>query len=77
MIPLSLSHFNSHRFAVFFLVRYHQSDFTGVASALIRMGATTGPVDEVKFGKELQIVIEKVTQMAPDIIVASTPDGTR
>ena len=53
-----------------------QSDFTGVASALIRMGATTGPVDEVKFGKELQIVIEKVTQMAPDIIVASTADGT-
>jgi hypothetical protein len=48
-----------------------------VASALIRMGATTGPVDEVKFGKELQIVIEKVTQMAPDIIVASTPDGMR
>lgn len=41
------------------------------------MGATTGPVDEVKFGKELQIVIEKVTQMAPDIIVASTPDGMR
>lgn len=40
------------------------------------MGATTGPVDEVKFGKELQIVIEKVTQMAPDIIVASTADGT-
>ena len=41
------------------------------------MGATTGPVDEVKFGKELQIVIEKVSQMAPDIIVASTADGTR
>ena len=39
------------------------------------MGATTGTVDEVKFGKELKIVFDKVSAMAPDIIVSSTLDG--
>jgi hypothetical protein len=52
-----------------------QSDYTGVASALVRMGATTGTVDEVKFGRELSIVFDKVSAMAPDIIVSSTLDG--
>jgi hypothetical protein len=52
-----------------------QSDYTGVASALVRMGATTGTVDEVKFGEELKIVFDKVSAMAPDIIVSSTLDG--
>jgi hypothetical protein len=39
------------------------------------MGATTGTVDEVKFGRELSIVFDKVSAMAPDIIVSSTLDG--
>lgn len=40
------------------------------------MGATTGTVNEAKFGRELQVVIEKITEMAPDIIVSASADGT-
>ena len=39
------------------------------------MGATTGTVNEAKFGRELQVVIEKITEMAPDIIVSASADG--
>jgi hypothetical protein len=69
-ITLSLSLSHTHTLSLI-----AQSDYSGVASALIRMGATTGTVDEVKFGKELKIVFDKVSAMAPDIIVSSTLDG--
>lgn len=48
-----------------------------MASALVRMGATTGPVDDVKFGMELEEVILKISAMTPDIVVSSssTPNG--
>ena len=48
-----------------------------MASALVRMGATSGPVDEAKFGRELEEVILKISAMTPDLIVSSstTPNG--
>ena len=49
-----------------------------MASALVRMGATSGPVDETKFGRELEEVILKISAMTPDLIVSSstTPIST-
>ena len=60
-----------------YYIIFGKSDYTGVASALVRMGATTGPVDEVKFGRELEEVILKISAMTPDLIVSSstTPNG--
>jgi aarF domain-containing kinase len=52
-----------------------ESDYSQVASALVRMGATSGTVDEVKFGRELEEVIQKITMLTPDVVLSSSPDG--
>jgi aarF domain-containing kinase len=39
------------------------------------MGATSGTVDEVKFGRELEEVIQKITMLTPDVVLSSSPDG--
>ena len=43
----------------------------------MRMGATTGTVDEVKFGRDLAEVVAKITALTPDILIAATPDGEK
>jgi aarF domain-containing kinase len=41
-------------------------DYPGVTRALVLIGATDGPVDEAKLGKELEEVVNKLMVMAPD-----------
>jgi aarF domain-containing kinase len=39
------------------------------------MGATTSTVDKVKFGRELEAVIQKITTMQPEVTISTGPDG--
>jgi aarF domain-containing kinase len=41
----------------------------------VRMGATTSTVDKVKFGRELEAVIQKITTMQPEVTISTGPDG--
>jgi aarF domain-containing kinase len=41
-------------------------DYPGVTRALVLIGATDGPVDEAKLGRELEEVVNKLMVMAPD-----------
>jgi aarF domain-containing kinase len=52
------------------------ADYEGVADALVRMGATTSSVDKVKFGRELEAVIVKITTMQPEVSIQSSTDGS-
>lgn len=50
-------------------------DYRGVAKALVGMGAADGQVDLERFGRELEVVVSKITALQPEIVVASSPDG--
>lgn len=52
-------------------------DFQGVARALVGMGAAEQTVDVDKFGRELQVVIDRISSLQPELLVstASTLDG--
>lgn len=52
-----------------------KDDFTGIADALVRIGATDADVDNEKFGNELREVIERITNMQANVVVSATPDG--
>lgn len=51
-------------------------DYQGIAKALIQMGATNEKIDEIQFGKDLAEVINKITQLTPEINVRISPDGS-
>jgi len=51
------------------------TNYEMAADALVRMGATTATVDRVKFGRELEAVIEKITTMQPEVTISSNADG--
>jgi len=51
-------------------------DYQGIAKALIQMGATSEKIDEIQFGRELAEVINKITQLTPEINVQMSPDGS-
>ena len=44
---------------------FGQSDYTAAAGALVRIGATSGDINEVKLGKELEEVLTKLIAMNP------------
>ena len=48
-----------------------QSDYTAAAGALVRIGATSGAINEVKLGKELEEVLTKLIAMTPSSTTAS------
>lgn len=54
---------------------FSQSDYDGVAAALVSIGAASKTIDEAKLGRELKEVIAKITAMAPDPSVSL--DGDR
>lgn len=47
-------------------------DYQNVAKALVQMGATKTNVDIVKFGRELEVVIQKITMLQPEILIEAT-----
>jgi aarF domain-containing kinase len=51
-------------------------DYQGIAKALIQMGATNEKINEIQFGQELAEVINKITQLTPEINVQMSPDGS-
>ena len=52
-----------------------QDDFSGVARALVQMGATDSGVDIAKFGADLQAVVDRITRLRPEITIESDEFG--
>jgi hypothetical protein len=48
-----------------------QSDYTAAAGALVRIGATSGDINEEKLGKELEEVLTKLIAMTPPSTTAA------
>eukprot|EP01035_Chromulina_nebulosa_P017636 gene17636-23214_t len=53
-----------------------ESDYNGVANALVSMGATDSKVDINKFSKEIEQVFNKILSMEPTITLQSSDYGT-
>jgi aarF domain-containing kinase len=51
-------------------------DYQAMAVALCNMGATEEDVDTVKFGKDIQKVMEKLSMVQPDLTISAMADGT-
>eukprot|EP00978_Attheya_sp_CCMP212_P038724 scaffold194798_cov44-Attheya_sp.AAC.1 len=51
-------------------------DYEGMAVALCNMGATDEEVDIKKFGKDIQRVMENVSQVQPDVAVMGMANGS-
>jgi len=53
-----------------------RSDYVGMASALSNMGATDEEVDVQKFGKDLEKMMVKMSQVQPEVTLTDNADGT-
>lgn len=51
-------------------------DFYGVASALSRMGVTDSSVDVDAFGRDLEEVVNRISNIQPEVVVRSSIDGS-
>ena len=49
-----------------------QADYTGVADALVKIGATNKSIDVAKLGRDLKEVVEKISAVSPD---PTSPEG--
>jgi len=51
------------------------SDYNGMATALSNMGATDEEVDVEKFGRDLEKLMVKMTQVQPEVTLSENADG--
>jgi aarF domain-containing kinase len=52
------------------------ADYTAMAEALCKMGATDEKVDTKKFGRDIETVMRRISTVQPDITLAELADGT-
>ena len=50
-------------------------DYSGIAKALVSIGATESSIDIESFGKELKEVVEKITQIQTNVVVEASSSG--
>jgi aarF domain-containing kinase len=51
-------------------------DYRGMAQALCNMGATDEKVDIDKFGRDIEVVLNRMMNVQPDITIRELQDGT-
>jgi aarF domain-containing kinase len=52
------------------------SDYRGMAQALCNMGATDEEVDIVKFGSDIEMLLNDLSMVQPDVTIAAMADGS-
>jgi aarF domain-containing kinase len=50
-------------------------DYSGIAKALVSIGATESSIDIESFGRELKEVVEKITKIQTNVVVEASSSG--